>query len=405
MVFPLFSDIPITPLWVGVLMRCAVAIWAAFTIGYAAPALAQGRDNLNIQLHGYATQGFLYTTQNNIFSTTSDNGSPAWTDAVLNLSAQPEKKLRTSIQARYFLLGDYGNSLTIDYAMGDFKVNDKFGIRFGKVKTPWGLFNETQDIDPSFLWALLPESIYPIDSRSSYLAHYGGVVYGTLSANKKLGKFEYRAWGGEGVYNSGDGYFGPQAEAGFNLPNNIKGPLYGGALHWKTPFSGLMVGASALKDTSWAAAYTANHGATLGTDTLLANTQPNYFAKYEKDKWMGAFEYERSWGNQLARFPDSPSTNLRNDDRGWYAMASYKVTAKLTAGLYDSQNSDHQAPLGPQRYYKEWVFSARYDFSQFFYLKAEEHLIQGTGLAFDSNLNPDIRPSSKLTAIKVGVTF
>ena len=37
------------------------------------PAAAQSLDDLNIQIHGYATQGFLYTTQNNIFTTNSSN--------------------------------------------------------------------------------------------------------------------------------------------------------------------------------------------------------------------------------------------------------------------------------------------------------------------------------------------
>lgn len=40
-------------------------------------AKAQSLDDLNIQIHGYATQGFLYTTQNNILTTSSSNGSPA----------------------------------------------------------------------------------------------------------------------------------------------------------------------------------------------------------------------------------------------------------------------------------------------------------------------------------------
>ena len=386
-------------------MKWTIALLATLTIGWVAPAISQSLDDLNIQVHGYATQGFLYTTSNNIFTALSTDGSPAWTDAVMNLSSQPEDKLRLSVQARYFLLGNYGNSVTMDYAVGDYQVNAKFGVRFGKVKTPWGLFNEVQDIDPGYLWALLPESIYPIDSRSSYLAHYGGVVYGIIPASKKLGQFEYHAWAGQGLYNSGDGYFGPEAEEGFNLPNNIKGPLYGGALHWKTPLPGFMLGASALKDATWTAMYTANHGATVGTKSLLANTQPNYFAKYEKERLMVAVEYERSWGNQLARFPNTADSYLRNDDRGWYAMASYKVTSKLNAGLYNSQNHDRQAPLGSQRYYNEWVFSGRYDFSQYIYAKVEDHVIRGTGLAFDATLNPHLQPTSSLVALKVGVTF
>jgi hypothetical protein len=366
---------------------------------------AQSMEDLNIQIHGYATQGFLYTTQNNIFTTNSSDGSPAWTEAVISLSSEPMPKLRLAVQTRYFLLGNYGNDISIDFAMVDYKANDWFGLRFGKVKTPWGLFNEIQDIDPSYLWALLPEGIYPIDSRSSFLAHYGGVVYGKVALSKKLGKLEYRAFGGEGIYSPKDGYFVAQAEGGFNLPNNIQGPLYGGALHWKTPIPGLMVGASALKDNTWSALYTANGGATAGTETLLANTQPNYFASFEQNKLLVAFEYERSWGHQLVQFPGTPDSYARNDDRSWYGMASYKVTPKLTAGVYESQNADHQAPVTSDRHYNERVVSGRYDFSGFLYAKAEEHFITGTGLAFDDNLNSNLQPNSKLTVLKVGVSF
>jgi hypothetical protein len=302
-------------------------------------------------------------------------------------------------------LGNYGNAITLDWAAADYKANDRLGARFGKVKTPVGLFNEIQDIDPAYLWALLPESVYPIDNRASYLTHYGGVVYGTTALSPTFGKFEYRAFGGEGLYTDKDGYFIAQAEAGINLPNGIKGPLYGGALHWRTPLSGLMVGASALKDNSWSAAYTGNSGATTGTETLFANTQPNLFAIYEKNKIMVATEYTRSWGNQLVQFPATPDAYSRNDDRGWYVMASYKVTKKFTAGGYRSENADHQAPISPRRHYNEWVVSGRYDFNSFLYVKAEEHFINGTGLAYDSDLNPNLQPTSKLTALKAGVSF
>jgi hypothetical protein len=59
----------------------------AFALG-AIPVAAQSLDDLNIQIHGYATQGFLYSTNNNFFTTSSSNGSPAWTEAVINVGAQ-----------------------------------------------------------------------------------------------------------------------------------------------------------------------------------------------------------------------------------------------------------------------------------------------------------------------------
>lgn len=386
-------------------MKPLLAAVYGCVLGAAVTGYAQSLEELNIQVHGYATQGFLYTTNNNIFTTESSDGSPAWTDAVVNVGAHPTPKLRIAFQARYFLLGNYGNAITLDWAAADYKANDRVGARFGKVKTPVGLFNEIQDIDPAYLWALLPESVYPIDNRASYLTHYGGVVYGTIALSRAFGKFEYRAFGGEGLYTDKDGYFIAQAEAGNNLPNGIKGPLYGGALHWRTPLSGLMVGASALKDNAWSAAYTGDSGATKGTETLSANTQPNFFAIYEKNKIMVATEYTRNWNDQQVQFPGTPNAYSRSDDRGWYVMASYKVTQMFTAGGYRSENADHQAPISSDRHYNEWVVSGRYDFSSFLYVKAEEHFINGTGLAYDNDLNPNLQPTSKLTALKVGVSF
>ena len=57
------------------LIRLSFLIALALAL-QALPGVAQSLDDLNIQIHGYATQGFLYTTQNNIFTTSSNNGSP-----------------------------------------------------------------------------------------------------------------------------------------------------------------------------------------------------------------------------------------------------------------------------------------------------------------------------------------
>jgi hypothetical protein len=386
-------------------MKLLAAAVYGCVLGAAATGYAQSLDDLNIQFHGYATQGFLYSTNNNLFEANTSDGTAAWTEAVVNLSAQPISKLRIAVQARYFLLGNNGDAISLDWAAADYKFDDRLGVRFGKIKTPWGLFNETQDIDPSYLWSLLPQGIYPILSRNSFLAHYGGLVYGTFKLSPKFGKVEYGGWGGEGLYGPGDGLFIEQVQSGINLPNDgIKGPLWGAVIRWRTPLPGLMVGASDLHDNQWSA--TATQDSLTGTMTLAANSQPNYFAQYEKNKIMAAFEYERNWNNQLLQFPGLANSVQRGDDRAWYAMASYKVTDKLTAGAYDSQDIDHQAPLGPGRYQKDWVVSGRYDFNQYIYAKAEQHFINGTTQGYDTDLNPNgLATKTRLTALKIGVSF
>jgi hypothetical protein len=387
----------------------------------AIPATAQSLEDLNIQIHGYATQGFLYTTQNNILTTSSSNGSPAWSEAVVNLTSQPIPKLRIGVQARYFLLGNFGNSITLDWAAADYKADDKFGVRFGKVKIPTGLLNEIQDIDPSYIWSLLPQSVYPISSRNSALAEYGGVVYGTLKLGPKLGKLEYRGWGGEVAVGPNDGYWVNFKEQGIVLTNGLNGVEMGTALRWKTPISGLMLGASfgRLNKTSSPLVDTyvvpagPSQGVTIttpGTMVLNVPNTPDFFGRYEKNRFMIAGEYERSIGYLqfvgLSPYPE------KVDIRPWYAMTSYKVTDKLTTGIYATQEVDRQAALGPARYFKDWAISGRYDFNQFLYAKAEQHFIDGTAVGYDMTMNPPtaslptgLQPSTKLTILKIGVSF
>lgn len=374
---------------------------------------AQSLEDLNIQIHGYATQGFLYTNNNNILTTNSTSGSPAWFEAVVNLGAQPTNKLRVGVQARYFLLGNYGNEITLDWAQADYHAGESWGVRVGKVKTPSGLFNEFQDIDPSTTFALLPQSVYPIASRNSVLAHYGGVVYGTLSASK-AGKIDYRFWGGERELGSNDGYFVGFREEGIVFPNGLNGATWGEAIHWR-PVRGLMVGASLSSTNKWNDPATLTYvipagpeaGVTItmpGSVSLFGLNEPSYFGKYEKNKLMVAAEWTRIPA-YLTMAGISPNPT-RSDMRGWYGMATYKLTNKLTAGAYQSQYFDKSSGLGPGRYSKDWAVSGRYDFNEFLYAKAEQHFIDGTGQSFDSSMNPNgLKPTTKLTVLKMGVSF
>lgn len=384
----------------------------------AAPALSQSLEDLNIQIHGYATQGFLYTTHNNIFTAKSSDGSPAWSEAVVNVSAQPTSKLRIGVQGRYFLLGNLGNAIALDWAAADYKASDQFGVRFGKVKTPSGLFNDVQDIDPSYIWALLPQSVYPLLSRNSLLAHYGGVAYGTIKLGPSMGKLEYRGFGGMRQLPGTDGYFLNQTEGGITLPNGLGGVTTGGALHWKTPVAGLMIGGSDVRDNLWSAPIVLTlleQGVTItlkGAETLNKLNNQSFFGRYEKEKWMIAGEWSRLPATGSVAVPYVMTNPIHFDEKSWYGMLSYKITDKLTAGVYDTQAIDHQSALQPSRSLKDWALNAHYDFSQFLYAKVEQHFYDGTLVGYDATMNQPttalpagLAPGTRLTILKVGVSF
>ncbi len=361
-------------------------------------ATAQSLDDLNVQVRGYATQGFLYSDHNSAFYTNSSSGSPAWTEAVVNLSLQPRPQLAIGVQARYQLLGSTGNSITLDWTAADYKVGERLGVRFGKVKTPWGLFNETQDIDPSYMWALLPQSIYDITTRNADLSHYGGVAYGAVRIGSP-GTVDYRLWGGEQVIPADDGQFDDLNLSG----NGPTGPLafgtYGGALHWRLPLPGLMLGAS---DGRANKASVTLHG---GTQSFAPWNNLSYFGCYDRRKLMLAAEWNRQ-GSPGTLLLDGESTSADSDARGWYGMATWKLSEKLIAGVYHSQFFDRDAPLGNDRFSKDWTISARYDVNEFIYLKAEEHFVHGTALSLDPAHNSGtIQSRFDLTALKIGVSF
>jgi hypothetical protein len=380
-------------------MRGFAVILAASMMGLAvAPVSAQSADDMNLQIHGYAAQGFLYTTHNSIFYANSSNGSPAWTEAVANVTTQPADGLRVGLQVRYQLLGSTGNDLTLDWAAADYKFSDRLGIRFGKVKTPWGLFNETQDIDPSYMWALLPQSVYDITTRDSDLAHLGGLAYGTLDASR-AGRLDYRVWGGEQVISTTDGQFDDLNDAGNGPLHPLEFATLGGALHWRTPIRGLMLGASDGKANQ---ASVELHG---GSESFAPWNNLSWFGQFEKNKVMLAAEWNRQASPGTLSLAGQPVSSVSTDARGWYVMGTCKLSARLSAGVYNSQFFDHDAPLSTDRFTKDWTVSARYDISSAVYLKADEHFIDGTSLSLDSLLNPASTPRYDLTALRIGVVF
>jgi len=375
----------------------------AFTFIWGGPsASAQSMDNMNLQVHGYVTQGFIYSTSNNWNTMDSTDGSPAWTEAVVNLSAQPEAKLRVGVQARYFLLGNYGNAITLDWAEADYKVNEKFGFRVGKVKTPVGLLNEVQDIDPAYLWVLLPQSVYAIASRNAILSHYGGVVYGTISLGESLGKLEYRAYGGERILASSDGSLAQFEVNGVTIPNGISGTAYGGTLRWDTPLQGLMLGVTeGSEDQSGSVAdYTLQ-----GSIKTSPFNVPYFFGKFERRRVMFGGEYSRVAPNGTIAFPGLSAFNSGEDRRVFYGMASYKLTEKLTGGIYYSSSIDRRAAFTSSRYQKDWALSGRYDFNPYLYLKAEQHIVDGTELGYSTSDNTNLKPNTRMTLLKLGVSF
>lgn len=374
-----------------------------------APAPARPASNpfsttahrLNLQVHGYAAQSALYTTHNNWNLTGSNDGSGNLSDAVVNLTAQPWGRLRVGAQGRYFRLGQIQNKVSLDWAQADFKVNEHLGFRGGKVKSPVGLLNESQDIDPAQLWVLLPQSVYPIASRNSILAHNGGVIYGAFKLGESFGKLEYRAFGGQRALSSDDGYFQSSRDSGFSIPDGASGHASGYTMHWNAPWRGIMIGAT---EASGSLQGSLTYGPAPGSLNLPLYRQTYYFGRLERGPFMFAGEYNRTNASVTVTIAGYPAP-YRIDARAFYAMASYKPARKLTTGLYYSAYTNTQAAFNSFRYQKDWALAGRYDFNTYIYAKLEQHFIDGNAIGISTTDNPNPQPDNRMSMLRLGVSF
>jgi hypothetical protein len=247
-----------------------------------------GQDLENLQIHGFATQGLLYSTNNNYLTMKSSSGSLQWTEGAVSFSDAVTDKLRIGVQLHMYQMGEFGGpNIVVDWASGDYKVNDYLGFRVGKIKTPLGLYTDSQDVDALFLWIMLPQSMYPNDNRDYDLSERGGEVYGGVRVGKRIGTIRYRGHVGSSVLDANGGYVQQLAQIGLTFPSPPSGKVYGGDVNWVTPWRGLTVGTSVLADTLEATG-------PQGSMHMPASLTSAYYTQWDLAKLHLAAEYWRT---------------------------------------------------------------------------------------------------------------
>jgi len=290
-----------------------------------------------VQVHGFASQGFVYTNENNWLTMNTSGGSGAFTDFGLNMSTRIVERLRVGAQVYDRNLGQLGQyHPSLDWAVADYRFQSWLGFRGGKVKTTLGLFNDCQDQDFLHTFALLPQSVYPTDLRDATIAHVGGDFYGTIFLPRRLGDLSYTAYAGHRSDSIYSGY--PYLLSGFGTHFTSFGGLqYGGDLRWN-PRMGLVLGASRLdQDTTGkgTALNPADHAAPRipYSESSRADWMNQYYGEYAVGKARIDSEYRRYVRDQLLF--GGNSRNL-TDVRGWYVSGSYRVAKRLDFGAYYS---------------------------------------------------------------------
>ncbi|WP_207679021.1 hypothetical protein [Desulfonema magnum] len=357
----------------------------------------------DIGIHGFASTGYMKSNHNNYLIPTEE-GSFEFNEAGINFTASVTNNIRVGMQLYSFDLGDVGNNdMKLDWAFLDYQWKEELGIRPGKFKTPFGLYNELQDYDMLRTSVLLPQSVYNRFLRETMVVQGLG-LYGNVSAGA-AGTLAYDAYFGTEDIDT-EGGLGKFASAQGILKNCTIGHIFGGRIKWKTPLDGLLLSSSFLE---FEIVYDmeARTEPVVKMEVSVPEWQLFIFsAKYGMGDMTIVGEYSRQSGDVTITqnlsnlgLPNPPPMEAGIYNEGYYGMISYRFTDWFEAGTYysvyypdpDDRDGENQAAMGKPDYtawQKDWTLSTRFDITDFWLVKLEVHFIDGVALCADAD-NPD----------------
>lgn len=374
-----------------ILQRCCQVLGAAAAgvlavLGVAPAAAADGVSMLErVQLHGFVSQGFLLTTGNEYLANDSTGGSPKFSEVGLNLTTELTDSLQLGVQLFARNLGWSGNyGAQFDWLYLDYREWDWLGIRLGRLKIPYGFYNEIQDIDAARVPILLPGSVYPLQTREILFAQTGAELYGFLRSDV-FGGLEYRLYGGA-IYLDSDAL--TPTGAPFEAELDIRYAV-GGRLLWEPWLEGLRVAFSAQK-------------LRLNSAIIVPSGMPVPAIFIETDSWLWAAsleyaasdltltaEYSRWYSDQTS---DQPmfSPPIDETSEKLYGMVTYRVAPWLYPGAYYALSfANTRERQGRENVQHDTALTLRFDVNAHLLVKLEGHYMYGTaGLLNPLRINP-----------------
>ena len=382
-----------------------------------------------VQVHGFASQGFVYTSANNWLTMKTSAGSAAFTDFGANASVQVTDRLRIGAQGYDHNIGNLGEwHPALDWAFADYQWRPWFGVRGGKVKTIIGLDNDTQDYEFLSTFALLPQSVYPIDMHDANMAHEGGDLYGDVPLGSRSGTLSYIVYGGSrrDSYYGGYPYALRKTVAPVNLTSN-GGYQYGADLGWRTPLHGLQCGISRMNQhDEGKGTFVPFWDPGAGNIPYWERTRKywlnQFYGRYQRGRMRLASEFRRTYIDVV---DFNGTSEGQADVRGWYVLGSYRVAKRLELGSYYSHyamQTRYGGILGmafpprvdtnlPENHIYDKVVSARIDVNRFWNIKLEGHFMDGYGDGpYPDGFYPGdnaggFKPNTNALVVRTGVSF
>ncbi len=350
----------------------------------------------DLQLHGFFSLTLVNTSDNNFFGPSDDQISNEFSEVGVNASWRLTPDVQLSGQLLSHRAGGTDDGqVRLDYGLLDWTTasseEGRSGVRVGRIKTAYGLYNKTRDVPFTRPSIILPQSIYFERTRNLTVSADGAEIYlerydeaGSLSASFALGQPQTNSESAT------------VALVGLNPPGHLDAKL---APDFQVLYEGqggkYRLGFTALHvDLRYKPGYADRLGAGRFRLTPLI-----FSAQYNAEKWSLTGEY----ASRRISVKDFGPFFYNGDALGesYYLQATYRLAPRWEALLrYDVYYADKGDRNGEDfaaatrmpgftRYAKDWTAGVRFDVTPQFMLRAEVHQVDGTGfLAVQDNPNP-----------------
>ncbi len=405
-------------------MKKTIVFLAITFMIFAFKNISQAFEFIDIDVHGFISQGYLKTDKNNYLAETED-GTFQFNEMGINFSTDLTDMLHIGMQFFARDLGTISNdNVVLDWAFADYRWHNWLGTRIGKIKIDFGLYNETREMDMLRTSVMLPQSVYPEPWRNSFSTIKGLALYGYVPLSF-VGKFAYDIQVGAMEFKQDTGFinsFGPKVHSFLYISDVDADYAWFCNLRWNTPLPGLKT-----KITYYDIKGQKAQG-TLLPPPSNPNDQINYPVDLEFNKRDGyVLSLEYTWKNLVFvaeyaqdNFPSTmipmplrptwgpwpppdeepppeewslpegmqPPKPLKRSE-GWYVSGSYRFTDWFELGLSYSEyypNADDKNGSIAELFglkFKAWLktttLSTRFDINEYWVVKLETSYNDGFG--------------------------
>lgn len=344
-------------------------------------------------VHGFLSQGAIYTTDNNFFGHSDDGVSLDFTEIGLNGRYRLTSDVSFAGQLLLRRAGaDPEDDLNVDHAFVDYNLLATGAHRVytsaGRVKLPYGLFNETRDVAFTRPGILMPQPVY--FDRTRRLAVSGDGLMLRSEHDLESGTVFFNVVG-----------FRPNVDT--ELRRAIAIPVSGGPNAENSYIGRLMYESgdgrfrTAITHAGLRLGYDAGQGDVLegGNLSLIFNVLS---AQYNAESWSITSEFttRRIAFLDFGRF--LPDVVFRGE--GIYIQGDYRFSNKLSGfvraeALYPDRGDKSgnklvaRGQFARQGYQEDYVLGMRWDLTPSWMFRAEFHNIRGVAaLPASDNPNP-----------------